>query len=134
MSRILTSALEIGYSVFTYGITTLEEWQSLAECTCLENRRTERFREFESHLFHQTWLVRIMAITADCPSAHGSSILPRVAKSVWPSSVTVAQRSPKPLAGVRLPGRSPSFAAFVYRLGHSPFTRVRWVRFPYAVP
>ena len=66
--------------MFLYGITTPEEWQSLAYCNSLENCRTERFREFESHLFHQTWLVRIMAITADCLSAHGSSILPRVAK------------------------------------------------------
>ena len=27
----------------------MERWQSPAECTCLENRRTERYRGFESH-------------------------------------------------------------------------------------
>ena len=33
------------------------------------------------------------------------------------------------------PARGTNFyAAFVYRLGHKPFTFVRWVRFPYAVP
>ena len=30
-----------------------EVWQSLADCTCLENRRVERHREFESHRFRQ---------------------------------------------------------------------------------
>ncbi len=43
-----------------YGIITLrsltiwillEAWQSPVYCTCLENRRTEMFREFESHRF-----------------------------------------------------------------------------------
>ena len=29
-----------------------EVWQSLVYCNGLENRRTERFREFESHRFH----------------------------------------------------------------------------------
>ena len=33
-----------------------EAWQSLAECTGLENRRSERVREFESHRFHHTCL------------------------------------------------------------------------------
>ena len=32
--------------------SNMEVWQSLAECTCLENRRLERVREFESHRFH----------------------------------------------------------------------------------
>ena len=31
----------------------MEVWQSLAYCTGLENRRTEMFREFESHRFRQ---------------------------------------------------------------------------------
>jgi len=30
-----------------------EAWQSPVYCTCLENRRSERVREFESHRFHQ---------------------------------------------------------------------------------
>ena len=30
-----------------------EVWQSPVYCTCLENRRTEMFREFESHRFRQ---------------------------------------------------------------------------------
>ena len=34
-------------------ITTKEVWQSLADCTGLENRRLERVREFESHRFRQ---------------------------------------------------------------------------------
>ena len=29
--------------------TVTEKWQSLADCNGLENRRTERYREFESH-------------------------------------------------------------------------------------
>ena len=29
----------------------MEVWQSPVYCTCLENRRTEMFREFESHRF-----------------------------------------------------------------------------------
>ena len=29
----------------------MEAWQSPVYCTCLENRRTERYREFESHRF-----------------------------------------------------------------------------------
>jgi hypothetical protein len=38
---------------------------------------------FESESTHQIiWLVRIMVITSDCLSDHGSSILPRVAKLV----------------------------------------------------
>ena len=32
----------------------MEVWQSLAYCTGLENRRTEMFREFESHRFRQS--------------------------------------------------------------------------------
>ena len=35
---------------------------------------------FESIFTHQIRLVSIMVITADCLSAYGSSILPRVAK------------------------------------------------------
>ena len=31
----------------------MEVWQSPVYCTCLENRRTEMFREFESHRFRQ---------------------------------------------------------------------------------
>ena len=31
----------------------MEVWQSLVYCTGLENRRTEMFREFESHRFRQ---------------------------------------------------------------------------------
>ena len=30
----------------------MEAWQSPVYCTCLENRRLERVREFESHRFH----------------------------------------------------------------------------------
>ena len=31
----------------------MEVWQSPVYCTCLENRRSERVREFESHRFRQ---------------------------------------------------------------------------------
>jgi hypothetical protein len=31
----------------------MEVWQSPVYCTCLENRRIERYREFESHRFRQ---------------------------------------------------------------------------------
>jgi hypothetical protein len=34
---------------------------------------------FDPYHLHQFWLVRIMVITSDCLSDHGSSILPRVA-------------------------------------------------------
>ena len=33
----------------------MEVWQSPVYCTCLENRRSERVREFESHRFHQIY-------------------------------------------------------------------------------
>ena len=32
----------------------METWQSPVYCTCLENRRSERVREFESHLVRHT--------------------------------------------------------------------------------
>ena len=32
----------------------MEVWQSLVYCTCLENRRVEMLREFESHRFRQS--------------------------------------------------------------------------------
>ena len=35
----------------------MEVWQSPVYCTCLENRRIERYREFESHRFRQLWSV-----------------------------------------------------------------------------
>jgi hypothetical protein len=31
----------------------MEVWQSPVYCTCLENRRVEMLREFESHRFRQ---------------------------------------------------------------------------------
>ena len=34
-----------------------EAWQSPVYCTCLENRRIERYREFESHRFRHQWRV-----------------------------------------------------------------------------
>ncbi len=34
------------------GTSIMEVWQSPVYCTCLENRRSERVREFESHRFH----------------------------------------------------------------------------------
>ena len=34
----------------------MEVWQSLVYCTCLENRRVEMLREFESHRFHQVYV------------------------------------------------------------------------------
>ena len=33
----------------------MEVWQSPVYCTCLENRRSERVREFESHRFYQVY-------------------------------------------------------------------------------
>ena len=50
----------------------LEVWQSPVYCTCLENRRTEMFREFKSHRFRQVL-----------------------------AGVVVAQRFPSPLVAVR---------------------------------
>ncbi len=41
----------------------MEVWQSLVYCTCLENRRTERFREFESHRFRQIGEVMLILTT-----------------------------------------------------------------------
>ncbi len=35
----------------------MEVWQSPVYCTCLENRRSEMVREFESHRFRQLCLV-----------------------------------------------------------------------------
>jgi hypothetical protein len=40
----------------------MEAWQSLVYCTCLENRRVERHREFESHRFRQTRRGPIMVL------------------------------------------------------------------------
>ena len=34
----------------------MEVWQSPVYCTCLENRRSEMVREFESHRFRQLGL------------------------------------------------------------------------------
>ena len=36
----------------------MEVWQSPVYCTCLENRRREIVREFESHRFRQVFRMR----------------------------------------------------------------------------
>jgi len=45
----------VGSSILPITTKFKEEWQSQVYCTGLENRRTERFREFESHLFRQIY-------------------------------------------------------------------------------
>ena len=55
---------EVGGLIPSCGAKFMEVWQSLVYCTCLENRRTEMFREFESHRFRQfyNWSVGRMVM------------------------------------------------------------------------
>ena len=58
-----------------------EVWQSPVYCNSLENCRSERVREFESHRFHQVKCI---------------------------PGVMAASQSPKLLVGVRVPGGTPN--------------------------
>ena len=51
--RISCYEREGGGSIPSWGAKFMEVWQSLVYCTCLENRRVEMLREFESHRFRQ---------------------------------------------------------------------------------
>ena len=53
----------------------MESWQSLVYCTCLENRRTEMFREFESHTLRQIYPISEMNITL-CYERRGGGLIP----------------------------------------------------------
>ena len=53
-----------------------EEWQSLADCTCLENRRVETLRGFESLLLGQTMVTLVLAVSTQvCGTCRTSSNL-----------------------------------------------------------
>ena len=47
------------------GAPIMEVWQSLVYCTCLENRRSEKVREFESHRFRQ--ICSVNSVVEDDP-------------------------------------------------------------------
>jgi hypothetical protein len=84
---------------------------------------------FESESIHQIWLVSIMVITADCLSAYGSSILPRVA-SYDAGRVWSPARSHKPLPSlVRIQVPLPNLqliTASVIRTRETDWRSVGW--------
>jgi hypothetical protein len=57
-----------------------------------------------------------------------------IAATVVKSVYTGDLKSPAFGVPVRFRPVAPKHGAFVYRLGHKPFTPVRGVRFPYALP
>ena len=91
-------------------------WESLVNLPALEvgNRRFESY-----HTDH---------LTTICIQGESYASL------LWPVSSMVEQSTDNRSTQVRFLYRPPIYAAFVYRLGHSPFTWIRGVRLPYAVP
>ena len=56
-------------------LTSKETWQSPVYCTCLENRRLEMVREFESHRFRQykeSWQSGYCSSLLNCRSEMGA--------------------------------------------------------------
>ncbi len=133
----------------------MEVWQSPVYCTCLENRRTEMFREFESHRFRQIKGVKHDSLYRSCKNIfeldctwcdnfNSYDFMFVVCFTLWKNGelaeLGLRQRFAKPSTMssgslVRIQYSPPKLCERVAeRLGYSLQNCFMWVRFPPLTP